>query len=132
MAGDVRRDERRVAPLARLVAAREPAAIGRVRLDDPERRMMLLDVVVGVDAPHLVRPADEVDAELRQDVGRVVQRLREIVDAAPHQDVERPRVGAPRALDDPARIPPSHARTRRPALSIAPCFVIARSASGAG
>ena len=59
---------------------------------------MLLDVVVGVDAPHLVRPADEVDAELRQDVGRVVQRLGEIVDAAPDEHLERARIGAPRAL----------------------------------
>ena len=60
-------------------------------------------VVVGVDAPHLVRPADEVDAELRQDVGGVVQRLGEVLDAPPDQDVQRPRVVASGAPDDPVR-----------------------------
>ena len=63
--------------------------------------MVRLDVVVGVDAPHLVRPADEVDAELRQDVGRVVQRLGEVLDAAPHEHPEGTRVGLPRAPHDP-------------------------------
>ena len=120
-ARDVRRHERRVAPLARLVAADEPAAIGRVRLDDPQLGVVLLDVVVGVDAPHLVRPADEVDAELRQDVGRIVQRLGEVVDAAPDEHIERPRIVAPRAPDDPVgafrRCPePRPARTLERAL----------------
>ncbi len=61
------------------------------------------DVLVGVRAPLLVRAADEVDAQLGQDVRRVVQRLRQILEAAPDQQVERPRIGGPGALDDPAR-----------------------------
>ena len=61
------------------------------------------DVLVGVGAPLLVGAADEVDAQLRQDVGRVVQRLRQVLEPAPDQHVERPRIGGPRALDDPAR-----------------------------
>ena len=63
--------------------------------------MVLLDVVVGIHAPLLVRAADEIDPQLRQNVRRVVQRLREILDAAPDQHMQRPRIVAPRALDDP-------------------------------
>ena len=62
---------------------------------------MLFDVVVGIDAPHLVRTADEVDAQLGQDVRRIVQRLRQVVDAAPHQDIQRSRILGAGALDDP-------------------------------
>jgi hypothetical protein len=98
---DMRGDERLVAPLTRLVAADEPAAVGGVGLDDPQPRMVGRDVLIGVDAPLLVRPADEVDAELRQDVGRIVQRLGEIVDPAPHQDPQRPPIVTPGASDDP-------------------------------
>jgi hypothetical protein len=44
-----------------------------------------------------------VDPQLRQDVRRVVQRLRQILEPAPHQQVERPWIGRPRPIDDPAR-----------------------------
>ena len=95
---------------------------------------MLLDVVVGVDAPHLVRPADEVDAELRQDVGRVVQRLGEVVDSAPDEHPQRARIVAPRGADDPVRSfrRASNAGARRG--SSAPCFVMraARREAGSG
>jgi hypothetical protein len=49
----------------------------------------------------LFRATDEVDAELRQDVGRIVQRLRQVVDAAPDEHPERARIVPARALDDP-------------------------------
>ena len=99
--GDVRGHELFVAPFALLVAADEPAAIGGVRFDHPELRMVLLDVVVGIHAPLLVRTADEIDPQLRQNVRRVVQRLRQVLDAAPDQNMQWPRIVAPRALDDP-------------------------------
>lgn len=70
MVGDVRGQEPDVSPLAGLIAAEEPAAIGGICLDDPEIGMIALDIVVGVGAPLLVRTADPVNAELRQDVGR--------------------------------------------------------------
>ena len=63
--------------------------------------MVRFEVVVRVDTPHLVGAADEVDAQFRLDVRRVVRRLREVVDATPHQHPERARVVAARALHDP-------------------------------
>ena len=92
-----------VAPFALLIAAGEPAAIGGVRFDHPELGMVLLDVVVGVHAPLLVRAADEIDAQLWQNVRRIVQRLGEVFNAAPDEDVQRARVVATRTLDDPLR-----------------------------
>ena len=65
--------------------------------------MVLLDVIVSLDTPHLVRPADEVDAELRQDVRGVVEGLREVLDPAPDQDVQRPWIVTMGAPDDPVR-----------------------------
>ena len=93
--GDVLGHESIVAPLALLVAADEPAAIGGIRFDHPELRMVLLDVVVGIHAPLLVRTADPIDPQLRQDVRRVVQRLGKILDAAPDQNMQWSRIVAP-------------------------------------
>ena len=107
-------DEGRVAPLARLIASGEPAAVGGVGLDDPEFRMVTLDVIVSVDAPHFVGSADKIYAELRPDVRRVVQRLREILDAAPHEHMERSRIGAPRTAHDPVGAFRRHADPGRP------------------
>ena len=92
-----------VAPVARLIAADEPPLVGGVGFDHPERRMVRDDVLVGVRAPLLVGAADEVHAQLRQDVRRVVQRLRQVLDTTPDEQVERAGIGNPRALDDPAR-----------------------------
>ena len=94
--GDVRPHEGRVALVAALIAADEPAVVGGVRLDHPEPRMVRGDVLVGVRAPLLVGAADEVDAQPGQDVRRIVQRLRQILEAAPDQHVERSRIGGPR------------------------------------
>ena len=115
MAGDVRLHEAGVAPIVRLIAADEPPVVGGVGLDHPERRMVRDDVLVGVRAPFLVGSADEVHAQLRQDVGRVVQRLRQVLETTPDEQVERARIGGPRALDDPARSLGglAHARVRR-------------------
>jgi hypothetical protein len=101
MPGEVPGDEALIAPLARLIPADEPASIGRIRLDHPQRRMLLLDVVVGIHTPHLVRPADEINSQPGQNVRRIVQRLREVLDAAPHEHMQRTRVIAPGAADDP-------------------------------
>src|SRR5215471_5091775 len=90
-----------VAPLACLITADEPAPVRGVRLDDPELWMMFLDVVVGIHAPHLVRSADEIDAELRKDCGRVMQCLRQIIDAAPYQEAKWPPIIATRYTHNP-------------------------------
>lgn len=89
--------------IAVLVATDEPAVIGRIRLDDPKLRMMHGEVMVGVRAPLLVRSANVVDPQLGQDVGGIVQCLRQVLDAAPDQDVQRTGIVAPGAADDPRR-----------------------------
>ena len=102
--GDVLGHEFLVAPLALLIAADEPAAIRRVRFDHPSRRMVLLDVVVSIHAPLLVRTADPINSQLRQNLRHVVQRLSKILDATPNQHMKWPRLVSPRALDDPLGI----------------------------
>ena len=127
--GDVRRDECGVAPLTGLVAAGEPAAIRRVRFDHPQRRVRTLDGCERVDAPHLVRAADEIHAQLRQDVGSIVQRLRQVVDTAPHEHPQRPRIDPPRAAHDPVR---AFGRASRAGRTGFDCTLFADSPQGVG
>src|SRR5262249_7364258 len=96
-------DKRLVTPLATLIATDKPAAISGVSLNDPEPRVVFLDVVVSAGAPHFVRAANEINAEPISDVRRVVQRLSQIVDATPDQDIQRPLVLATGAAHDPLR-----------------------------
>ena len=103
VAGDVGGDKGVVAAIAALVAAGEPSPVGFVGLDYPEAAVARRDIVVGVHAPFQVRSADEINAQLGQDVGRVVERLSEILDAAPHKHVKRSGVIPAGALDDPLR-----------------------------
>jgi hypothetical protein len=114
-AAHVCRDERLVAPRAGLIAADEPAAVGGVGLDDPQVGMVIDEVLIGVGAPFLVRAADPVDPQHRPDVGRVVEGLREILEAAPDEHVERACVGPPGGPDDRvgARRRSRHALVRR-------------------
>jgi hypothetical protein len=101
MACDVSAHEFLVGPFALLVAADKPAAISRVGLDDPELRMMGGDVLIGVGRPLLVRAADVIDPQLRQNIRRVVQRLRKIFHATPDEHMQRPGIVAAGAFDDP-------------------------------
>ena len=132
MTGDVLGHELFVAPFALLVPTDEPAAIGRVRFDHPQLRMILLDVVVGIHAPLLVRTADEIDPQFRQNIRRVVQRLREVLNTAPDQNMKWPRIVSPRAFDDPFGALGRLADTGASGVSSAPCLQMARNASGVG
>ena len=96
-------DKRLIAPFALLVAANEPAPVGRVRLDDPKFRVPAGDVLIRIRTPLFVRPADEIDAQFRQDVRSVMQRLREILDAAPNEKMQRSRIIPPGTGDNPLR-----------------------------
>ena len=100
---DVAVDEAGIAQIAGLVAAQEPAAIGGVVLDDPQVRVGTLQVVVGVGRPFFVGATDHVHAQLALDGRIVVQRLRQVLEAAPQQHPQRTRIVAARVLDDPLR-----------------------------
>ena len=91
-----------IPPFARLIAAGEPTAIRGIGLYDPQVGVVIHNVLVGIGRPFLVRPANPVDAQLGQDVGGVVQCLGKIFDKAPDQNMERPRVVASRAFNDPS------------------------------
>src|SRR5690606_31811071 len=57
--------------------------------------------MIRIDTPLLVGSADEVDPQPGQDIGRVVERLREVLDAAPDQNVQWAWIVAAGTLHDP-------------------------------
>ncbi len=63
----------------------DEGTIRRVVLNHPQIGEMLNDVAVAVEAPFLVRAANPIDANLRCDVGCIVQCLCHIFQTAPYQ-----------------------------------------------
>ena len=63
--------------------------------------MLANQEVVGRGRPLLIRPPDEINPQTIDDRRIVVHRLRDVVDAAPDQHPERPRIVAVRTADDP-------------------------------
>ena len=91
-------------------------------LDHPQVREVLDDVAIAIDAPFLVRTANPIDTQFRSDVGCIVQSLCHILQATPHQHIERAWVILACLLYNPFRTFSRLTKATGGSSSVRPCF----------